>query len=353
MRKTFKYRLYPTGQQEQALNRWLYLCRQLYNAMLEQRIMAYRINHWVNKFDQMRELPTLKSEFPEYAQIGSHVLQDVAKRLDKAFKRFFKGAGFPKFQGRNHYTSFTFPDQAGWRLRDGRLHITNIGSIKVKWSRPIEGTIKTVTIKRTKSGKWFVCFSCDNVPHKTYPATEKLVGIDLGMECLVTTSDGERLGETRFLRRKQRHLRRLQRHQSRQQKGSNRRKKTVRQLARLHEKIANQRADVHHKTSTKLIRENAEIHMEQIDPQFMLRNRRLAQAASDVGWGQFKTFLQSKAAAAGRKIVEKNPRYTSQQCHACGQIRPKKLSERWHICDCGVSLHRDHNAALVILNRPA
>lgn len=352
MRKTFKFRVCPTKAQEQTLGRWLYLCRKLYNVALEQRQTAYRMGYRLSVYDQNRELPALKTEFPEYTEVGSHVLQDVCYRLDKSFKRFFKGAGYPKFQGRNRYDSFTFPDQAGWKLKDDKLHLTNCGVVKVRWSREIEGTIKTVTIKR-RAGQWHACFSCDDVPAPQYPPTDKAVGIDLGIEALATTSEGERFENARYLNRKLKHLRRVQRHLARQKKGSNRRKKTVRRLQRLHLKIANQRADAHHKASTGLVRENAEIHMERIDPQFMLKNRRLAQAASDVGWGQFKTFLQSKAATAGRKIVEKNPRYTSQECSGCGQIKPKKLSERWHECECGTSLHRDHNAALVILRRPA
>ena len=352
MRKTFKFRIYPTKAQEKTLDYWLYLCRKLYNAMLEQRQIAYSKGIRLTWIDQKRELPELKQAMPEYVRIGSHVLQDVAHRLQKSFDRFFKGAGYPKFQGRNRYDSFTFPDKAGWKLNDNHLSITNCGTVKVELHREIQGDIKTVTIKR-RADQWYVCFSCDNVPEPVYQATNKMVGIDLGIEALATTSEGERFENAKYLKRKQKHLRRIQRKLARQKKGSNRRKKTVRQLQRLHLKIADQRADAHHKASTKLVRENAEIHMERIDPQFMLKNHTLAQAASDVGWGQFKTFLQSKAAAAGRKIVEKNPRHTSQECSGCGQLVPKELSERWHECECGTSLHRDHNAAIVILKRPA
>lgn len=349
MRKTFKFRLYPTAQQEKTLDYWLYLCRKLYNAMLEQRQIAYQMRRRVGWVTQANELPALKAEFPEYAQIGSHALQDVAKRLDKSFQRFFKGAGYPKFQGRNRYDSFTFPDQAGWKLKDGRLHITNCGSIKVRWSREIEGVIKTVTVKR-RAGQWFVCFSCDNVPAPSYPATDKAVGIDLGIEALATTSDGERFENAKYLKRKLKHLRRLNRHLARQKnKQSNRRRKMVRQLQRLHLQIANQRADANHKASTALVKQNAVIVHEDISPKFMLANHKLAQAASDVGWTQFLTFLQSKAAAAGRKIIAVNPAYTSQTCSGCGVVRKKQLSERWHECDCGTSLHRDHNAAINIL----
>lgn len=352
MRKTFKYRLYPTKTQEETLDRWLMHCRRLYNVLLEQRQIARRQHRRVSVYDQKREITELRAAMPEYAEIGSHVLHDVCFRLDRSYQRFFKGSGYPKFRGRNRYDSFTFPDRVGWQIKDGYLYLRNCGSIKVKWSRLIEGDIKTVTIKR-RASQWYVCFSCDNVPAPQYPATDKAVGIDLGIEALATTSEGERFENARYLKRKLRHLRRLQRHLSRQKKGSNRRRKTVRQLQRLHLHIANQRADAHHKASTSLVRRYTEIHMERIDPQFMLANRRLARAASDVGWGQFKTFLQNKAAAAGRKIIEKNPRYTSQECSGCGQIKSKKLNERWHECECGTSLHRDHNAALVILRRPA
>ena len=354
MCKTYKYQIDPTPSQAKILAGWLFLCRKLYNAMLEQRIIVWQQRRKsISQYHQMRELADLKKAFPEYTQIGSQVLQDVAKRLQKSFERFWrKGAGFPKFQGRNRYDSFTYT-QAGWKLKDRGLVLTGCGVIKVRWSREIQGDIKTVTIKRSKSGRWFVCFSCDNVPATIYPATGKAVAIDLGIEALATTSDGERLENAQYLKRKLKHLRRVQRHLARQTKGSKRREKTRRQLARLHEKIANQRRDAHHKASTKLVRENAEIHMERIDPQFMLANRRLARAASDVGWGQFKTFLQSKAAAAGRRIVEKSAWNTSQECSGCGKMVPKKLHVRWHQCDCGTSLHRDHNAALVILRRPA
>jgi putative transposase len=326
----------------------------LYNAFIEQRVIANQMRIRVSGFDQINELPVLKKELTEYAEIGSHVLQDVAKRVDNSFRRFYdRGFGFPKYQGRLYYNSFTYPDYRGWKLKNGRLTLTNCGDVHIKLHRPIEGNIKTVTIKRTKTGKWFVCFSCDNVPARVYPSTDKRIGIDLGLSSLVTTSDGIPLGETHYLKQELKSLRRTQRHMERQTKGGKRREKTRKQLAKKHEKIANKRLDMHHKVSTQLVRENAEIHHENISPQFMLHNHRLARAAQDAGWRQFLTLLQYKAATAGRKLVAKNPRNTSQECSGCGQLVPKKLSERWHKCDCGVSLSRDHNAAIVILNRPA
>lgn len=349
MRKTFKYRIYPTKQQEQTLDYWLYLCRKLYNTCLEQRQIAYRMGRRVNKYDQMKELPNLKAELPEYREVDAQALQDVVERLDKSYQKFFKGGGYPKFQGRNRYDSITFK-QNSWKLKDHRLDLRGCGSIKVKWSREVEGDIKTVTVKR-RAGQWYVCFSCDNVPAPTYPVTDKIVGIDLGIEALATTSDGERFANAKYLKGKQKQLRKIQRHLARQKnKAGNRRRKTVRQIQRLHLKVANQRADANHKASTSLVKQNAVIVHEDISPQFMLKNHKLAQAASDVGWSQFLTFLQSKAATAGRKVIAVNPAYTSQTCSGCGVIRKKKLSERWHDCpECGTSLHRDHNAAINIL----
>lgn len=351
MRKTFKYRLYPTDEQERVLDRWLWLCRRLYNAMLEQRQIAYKMGYRVKYLDQQNELPALRKEMPEYDGLPSTVLQDVARRLDKTFQSFFKGAGYPKFQGRDRYDSFTYGAFVGKnKVVNDWLFLSHLGSpIRMVLHRALEGRIKTATIKR-RAGQWYVCFSCDDVPEPTYLPSDTSVGVDLGIEALATTSEGERFDNVHYLKRRLKHLRRVQRHLARQKKGSNRRKKTVRQLQRLHLKIANQRADANHTATTSLVKRYGTIVVEDISPQFMLANRRLAQAASDVGWGQFMTFLQSKAAQAGRKLVKVNPAYTSQTCSGCGVIVPKKLSERWHDCpECGTNLHRDHNAAINIL----
>lgn len=314
----------------------------------------------------MKELPDLKETLPEYRQVGSQVLQDVIERLNKAFERFFtdpKNVGLPKFQGRYRYSSITFK-QSGWKLHHERLYLTGCGAIKVKWSRAIQGDIKTVTVKRTKSGKWFVCFSCDNVPVPVYPEPiRETIGIDLGVTNFVTTHEGDTLGEVGFLRRKQRYLRRVQRHLARQKnKASKRRKKTIRRLQRAHEKIANQRRDMHHKVSAQLVKENFVVAMEgdkskngtfkPINPKFMLKNRNMAMTASDVGWSGFTAMLQSKAAAAGRIVLLVDKHGTSQYCSGCGTHVPKKLHVRVHNCPaCGLVLKRDHNAAINILAR--
>ena len=305
----------------------------------------------LSRFGQQRELVALKAAFPEFKAIGSHVLQDVVYRVDTSFQRFFrKQNGHPRFQGRDHYTSLTFPDYRGWKwLPNGQLRLTGCGEVRVRLSRPFQGVIKTVTIKRSRSGRWFVCFVCDAVPAKVYPETTTAIGIDLGLSTLVTTSDGEKLGDTRFLKRRLRTLRRVQRHVARQKRGSGRRRKSVRNLARLHERIADQRRDMHHKVSTALVQRYALIAHESITPAFMLANRSTARAASDAGWSQLLRFLQWKSAEAGRTLVAVDPYNTSQACSTCGALVPKSLKQRTHICRCGTVLDRDHNAALNIL----
>ena len=355
MRRTYKYRLYPTAAQAVVLDRWLWLCRRLYNACLEQRIAAYQMQRKsLSRFTQNRELVDLKAGCPEFQEIGSHVLQNVVHRVDASFQRFFrKQAGYPRFQGRDRYESLTFPDIAGWKLlsTERRLRLTGCGEVKVRLDRPTQGTIKTTTIKRTRSGRWFACFSCDAVPSKAYPETAVVVGIDLGITTLVTTSDGEKLGNTHFLKRSLKKLRRSQRHIARQKRGSCRRRKGVHRLARLHERIADQRRDMHHKVSTALVTRYGLISHEAITPAFMLANPKMARAAADAGWSQLLRFLQWKSAEAGRELVAVDPYNTSQACSACGALVPKILSQRTHRCGCGLVLDRDHNAALNILKR--
>lgn len=359
MRKTFRFRLFPTIGQAQTLDTWLMLCRRLYNACLEQRIAAWMKQKSVNYYDQAKELPALKQALPEYKTVDAQALQNVVSRVERAFQAFFRrcgqGAarkGFPKFQGRDRYSSITL-SQTGWKVREGHLSLSRCGAIKVKWHRPLQGVIKTVTVKRTKTDKWFVCFSCDNVPAQSYPEPiRQAVGIDLGLSALAYPSEGEPFRNAQHLKNRLRYLRRLQRRLARQQEPSHRRRKTRRQVARLHERVANQRRDAHHKASSVLVRENAVVVHEDISPRFMLENHRLARAASDVGWHLFLTILHSKAAQAGRTVIAVDPRNTSQTCSSCGHVVPKELSMRVHECPhCGFRTDRDHNAALNILRR--
>ncbi|HEX3272943.1 MAG TPA: transposase [Ktedonobacterales bacterium] len=353
VRKTYKYKLTPTADQERYLARVLGLCRYLYNTALEQRITAWqRVRVSISRFQQEAELKDIRAEMPEYAAIHSHVLQDVLARLDKTYQAFFRRvqagekAGFPRYQGCDRWHSFTYKEFGnGATLDNGFLVLSKIGRIAVRWSRPIEGTPKTVTVSREADG-WYVSFSCADVPVHSLPATGQETGIDLGLEAFATLSDGTRIFHPGWYRRAERALKKAQRRVSRRKKGSNRRRKSVVLLAKAHQKVRRQRGDFHHKTALTLVRANDMIYHEDLQTANMVRNHHLAKSIQDAGWAAFLSILSFKAACAGRKVQAVTPAFTSQRCSGCGVVVAKGLSVRWHSCpDCGTSLHRDHNAA--------
>lgn len=353
VRKTFKYKLKPTLEQERAMEFVLRRCRELYHAALQERRDAWqKCGVSVTAAAQSAELPAVKEVRPEYRDIHSQVLQDVLTRLDRAFQAFFRRVksgetpGYPRFQGANRYNSFTYKQFGnGAALDNGFLVLSKIGRIGVRWSRPVEGTPKTVTVSREADG-WYVCFSCADVPVQPLPATGQETGIDLGLEAFATTSTGERIFHPGWYRRAERALKTAQRRVSRRKKGSHRRRKAVTLLAKAHLKVKRQRADFHHKVALRLVRENDAIYHEDLQTANMVKNHHLAKSISDAGWSQFLNILSHKAAWAGRRVVAVPPAYTSQTCSGCGVIVAKGLSVRWHSCpDCGTSLHRDHNAA--------
>lgn len=356
-RKTYKYKLIPTPEQERELERVLGRCRSLYNVALEQRITAWqRCQVSVSRYDQEAELKAIRAEFPEYAAIHSHVLQDVLARLDTTYQAFFRRvqrgekAGFPRFKGRERFHSFTYKEFGnGARLDNGFLVLSKIGRVAVRWSRPLEGTPKTVTLSREADG-WYVAISCAEVPIKPLPRTGADTGIDLGLESFATLADGAPVANPRIFRVAERNLKRAQRRVSRRKRGSHRRRKAVQLLARAHQRVRRARTDFHHKTALALVRAYDTISHEDLQTANMLKNHHLAKSISDAGWSAFLGILSFKAAEAGKTVVAVPPAYTSQACSRCGVLVYKGLSVRWHECpECGTSLHRDHNAALNIL----
>jgi len=355
VRKTFKYKLKPTPEQERAMAFVLRRCRELYNAALQERKEAWqKCGVSVTVAQQSAQLPALKDVRPDYRDIHSQVLQDVLTRLDRAFQRYFarvkngETPGYPRFHGANRYTSFTYKQFGnGATLDNGFLVLSKSGRIAVRWSRPLEGTPKTVTIRHEADG-WYACFSCADVPLQPLPATGQETGIDLGIEAFATLSTGTRIFAPGWYRKAERALKTAQRRISRRKKGSNRRRKAVQLLAKAHQKVRRQRQDFHHKTALALVRANDVIYHENLQVRNMLKNHHLAKSISDAGWSAFLSILTDKAACAGRRVVAVNPAFTSQTCSGCGRVVWKGLSVRWHHCpyeDCGTSLHRDHNAA--------
>jgi putative transposase len=309
----------------------------------------------VDRWAQDKELVELNAEFPVYKSVGAHVLQNVVSRVDIAFKNFFRRVnrgekpGYPRFKGRERYDSFVFPDKSGWKLDGKRLIISNVGTFKLFLSRPIEGVIKTVTVRHTPTGKWFVSFSCDNVPGKTLEPCDKEIGIDVGLKVFLADSDGNFVENPRFFRKSERELRVKQRKLSRAKLGSTRRKDTKRQVSGVYEKITNQRKDFSNKVALRYIRENGTIYVEDLKILNMVKNKHLSKSIVDASWSQFTQRLSVKAAEAGRSVVKVNPRNTSQIC-LCGEVVKKSLAVRVHRCPvCGLEMDRDTLAAKNLL----
>src|SRR5258707_8419694 len=357
VRKTFKYKLQPTAEQEGTLAFVVRRCRELYNAGLQERRDAWqKCGVSITAGSHSAQLPEIKDVRPEYRDIHSQVLQDVLTRLDQAFQAFFRRVktgetpGYPRFHGANRYTSFTYKQFGnGASLDNGFLVLSKIGRLAVRWSRPLEGTPKTVTITREADG-WYASFSCADVPIQPLPLTGDETGIDLGLESFATLADGSQIANPRIFRVAEMALKRAQRRVSRRKRGSHRRRKAVQLLARAHQTVQRTRRDFHHKTALALVRTYDTIAHEALQTANMVKNHHLAKSIADAGWSGFLSILSFKAAYAGKTVVAVPPAYTSQACSGCGVLVQKGLSVRWHLCPaCGTSLHRDHNAAKNIL----
>ena len=358
MLKTFAYRLYPSKPQARLLDSTLETCRRFYNQCLAERRDAYHQHgEAVGKYQQLSLVKAHKALNPYAKGIHSHVLQIVVTDLDKAFQAFFRRVkasqtpGFPRFKGRNRFSSFGFKEYGnGFKIDGRRLKLSGIGRVGVRWHRPLEGTIKTVRISR-RAGKWYACFACE-VEATRLPKAGQDVGVDVGIASLITTSAGEKETHPGWYRAAQRRLRVLQRRVARRKKGSERRRQAVLQLQRQHEHIANARKDFLNKLTHRLITRYDRIALEDLRITNMVRNRHLAKSILDSGWGYLADHLTSKAAEAGRVVYLVDPRNTSKTCSQCGHVfETLSLSDRWIECGCGLSLDRDHNAAINILNR--
>jgi putative transposase len=331
----------------------------------------------LTRYQQEAELKALRADMPEYATIHSHVLQDVLARLDKTYQAFFRRVqagekpGFPRFQGRTRWHSFTYKEYGnGARLDNGYLVLSKIGRIAVRWSRPIEGTIKTVTVSHEADG-WYVCFSCAEVPVQPLPETGRETGIDVGLKVFLITAEGAVVENPRHYRKAEKELAKTTKRVSHRKKGSKRRAKAVAQCAKKHQHVQRQRTDFQHKTALALVRQYDTIYVEAIQPANLSRrpapisdgnggylhngaSRKagLNTSIHDAGWGHFLSLLAYKAACAGKRVEAVNPAYTSQDCSGCGARIHKSLSVRTHVCtNCGLVLDRDENAAKNILWR--
>lgn len=353
--KAYKYRIYPTPKQKQIMLNTLTTCRYLYNDALAERIEKYKQDKTsVSYVDQANTLGDNKNEYQK--QVHSQVLQDVLKRLDRSFKNFFDGlkkkkhVGFPRFKPDQRFSSFCYP-QSGFRLTNDcrRIRLSKIGDVRLKYSRPVKGQIKTCRIIRDID-QWFVVLTCDTqIDIKKTDISKPTIGIDVGIKSLATLSDGTVIDNPRTLVNSQKKLSRTQRWLSRKVKGSNNRNKQRIEVAKVHRKIRRQREDFLHKLSTQLVQKYGCIVFEDLNISGMLKNHCLAKHIADASWNKLIQLTTYKAECAGGSVKLVNPRYTSQNCSRCGERVPKTLADRTHVCPkCGLIMDRDKNAAINI-----
>jgi len=361
MRQAFVYRLYPSRTQERAMEAILTTTRHFYNDLLAERKQAWEEHQaTVTKMVQLRRVKERKATNPYAAPVHSHILQVVADDLDKAFQAFFRRvrtgekAGYPRFRGANRWTSFGLKElDNGFKIDGRRLKVHGVGRIPVRWHRPIEGAIKTLRISK-KAGKWYAAFSCVVPDPEPLPATGNSVGVDVGLTHLLTTSTGATVENPRWYRAEQAKLRVIQRRIARRRKGGSNRRRAVAQVQRQHARISNRRKDYLNKLAIGLVHAYDLIAIEDLRVANMARNRHLSTSILDAGWGYFANHLTRKAACAGRRVSVVDPAYTSKSCSGCGERFTQEitLSVRWVTCQaCGLSLDRDHNAAINILKR--
>lgn len=334
----------------------LELCRQTYNETLAIRKNAYEHEgKSVSYYETKKLLPQWKEENPELKSVHSQVLQEVVKRVDLAYQAFFRRVkngedpGYPRFKGYGRYDSFTYT-QSGFSLKPGTLWLSKIGDIKIKLHRAIEGEIQRLNIRRMPTGKWFVSFLVEVEPDKLIPKTGLSIGVDVGLKSFITLSNSEHVDNPRFFVHEESALAKAQRKLSRAEKGTSERARALKVVHRVHERIANKREDFVQKLSLKLVKSYDLIAFEDLNIKGMVKNHCLAKHIADAAWNKLITATSYKAEWAGKRVELVNPTNTSQICSGCGQIVQKDLSERVHRCPfCGLTLDRDHNAAINIL----
>jgi len=358
MLKAYKYRIYPNKEQRIYFAKTFGCVRFVYNQMLADRIKSYEENKDLEVKTMKYPTPAqYKKEFEWLKEVDSLALANAQMNLDKAYKNFFrdKFVGFPKFKSKkNNYKSYTTNNLKGTiHIENSHIKLPKLKSmVKIKQHREFDGLIKSCTISQVPSGKYFVSVLVDTEINQL-PKVDKKVGVDVGLKEFAITSDGEFFHNPKWLRKSEKRLAKLQKDLSRKQKCSKNRNKARLKVAKLHEKISNQRKDFLHKVSTQLLRENQTIVIEDLKISNMQQNHKLAKAISEVSWFEFRTMLEYKASWYGREIIIAPTNYASSQlCSNCGNksSQTKDLGCRTYVCPvCGMVMDRDINAGKNLL----
>lgn len=359
MLKTYKFRIYPNQIQQQKLIQHMGCVRFIYNAALEEKNRIYTETKKSVSCIELcgKWLISKKKEFVWLKEAYSQSLQMPLRNLDNAFTAFFRKQNkFPKFKCKNNYSSIQYPQHCFIDFEKNKIQIPKIGKVNAVFDRTFQGKIKTVTITKVPSGKFFASVLVDNeikLPKKAKIEEKTSVGIDFGIKTFATLSNGKKVENPRFLSNSLQRLKTIQKRHSRKQKGSKNREKARIKLARIHEKIVNQRKDFLQKTSTEIIRENQTIILEDLNIAGMMKNHCLARAIGEIGWSTFKTYLQYKSEWYGKNLIfigRFDP--SSKMCSKCGTLKKDlSLKDREWKCEKCNSIHdRDLNAAQNIKN---
>ena len=352
-KRAYRYRFYPTPDQETLLARTFGCTRYVYNWALRRRTDAYYERHERIGYGELSSALTSLKQHPDTAwltEVSSVPLQQALRHLDRAFRNLFEGrAKYPTFKKKRGKQSATYADTAfSWNAATRTLTLAKMDApLAIRWSRLFAGSPTTVTVSRDTAGRYFVSFLVDE-EIAALPPCEAAVGIDVGVKGLAALSTGEKIANPKYLARSAHCLKRAQQALCRKQKGSKHREKARRRVARIHAKIADQRLDGLHKLTTRLIHENQVICVESLAVKNMLRNHTHAKAINDAGWGELVRQLEYKAAWYGRTLVKIDRWYpSSKRCHACGYVLESlALDVRQWVCpECGVRHDRDVNAA--------
>ncbi len=357
IQKGFKYRIYPNKEQTVFLEKHFGSTRFVYNWGLATKTKHYETTKksisWV---ELNNKLPELKNEFPWLNEINSQSLQMEIRNLDVAFKNFFRNKkGFPKFKKKhNNNKSFQIPQH--YKIENDKLYIPKLkDGIKIVQHRKFEGKMKTLTISKNPSGQYFATILVETIDDIIEPKDineNTSIGIDLGIKDFLVSSNGDKISNPKYLKQSEKKLKKAQRKHSKKIKGSNNKNKSRIKVAKMHQKISNQRKDFLHKLSSKLISENQTICLEDLAVANMMKNHKLAKAISDVSWSEFVRQLNYKSIWYGVNIItigRFDP--STKLCNSCGQIKQGlTLADREWKCDCGITHDRDVNAAINIKN---
>ncbi|MFD9512556.1 RNA-guided endonuclease InsQ/TnpB family protein [Streptomyces mirabilis] len=358
VKRAFKYRFYPTDAQTAELSRTFGCVRKVYNMALAARTEAWARQERVNYNATSAMLTAWKKtgELAYLNEVSSVPLQQALRHLQTAFTHFFgKRAKYPRFKSRKKSRKSAEYTTSAFRLCDGKLTLAKMTEpLDIVWSRPLPEGAKpsTATVSQDSAGRWFVSLLCDDPGVKPLPARGNAVGIDAGLEHLLTLSTGEKITNPRHERRDRAALAKAQRNLARKARGdgANRRKARLR-LAKIHARIADRRRDTLHKITTRLVRENQTIVIEDLTVRNMVKNHRLARAITDAAWSEFRSMLEYKAQWYGREVIAVDRWFPSSRlCSACGTLQDRMpLNVRTWTCDCGATHDRDVNAAHSLL----